>query len=118
MVVLKNKALLSIVLAVLMAAGLLVAGLLASVEPAQATFPGDNGRIAFSSHRAPASSYQIYSVSSSGRETDLSPVTTQLAGYDLYPVYSPDGTKIAFQRAASGGNSDIWTINSTGGQNA
>src|SRR5215212_225585 len=61
MVVLKNKAFRSIVLAVLMAAGLLVAGLLASVEPAQATFPGDNGRIAFASHRG-APTTQIYSV--------------------------------------------------------
>src|SRR5215210_2911601 len=117
MVVLKNKALRSIMLAVLMAAGLLVAGLMASVEPAQATFPGDNGRIAFSSNRAPATSLQIYSVASTGREADLNPVTTQLAGYDLSPSYSPDGTKIAFQRC-TGVNCDIWTINSTGGTNA
>src|SRR5215210_3660395 len=113
MVVLKNKALRSIMLAVLMAAGLLVAGLMALVEPAQATFPGDNGRIAFASNRAPTSSYQIYSVASTGREADLNPVTTQLAGYDYDPSYSPDGTKIAFQRYTSG-NWDIWTINSTG----
>ena len=120
MVVLKNKALLSIVLAVPMAAGLLVVGLLASVEPARATFPGDNGRIAFSSNRAPATSYQIYSVASTGREADLNPVTTQLAGVDVNPVYSPDGTKIAFQRTVTGGatNGDIWTISSSGGQNA
>ena len=117
MVVLKNKALRSIMLAVLLAAGLLVAGLMASVEPAQATFPGDNGRIAFSSNRAPATSFQIYSVNSTGREADLSPVTTQLAGFDGDPVYSPDGTKIAFERN-TGGNSNIWTISSTGGANA
>ncbi len=42
MVVLKNKALLSVMLAVLMAAGLL-----ALVEPAKAAFPGQNGKIAF-----------------------------------------------------------------------
>ena len=121
MVVLKNKASRSIVLAVLMAVGLLAAGLLASVKPAQATFPGDNGRIAFTSNRAPASSYQIYSVASTGREVDLSPVTTQLEGSDESPVYSPDGTKIAFQRTGgpvAGANADIWTISSTGGTNA
>ncbi len=101
-----------------MAAGLLVAGLLASAEPARATFPGDNGRIAFSSNRAPATSFQIYSVASTGREADLNPVTTQLAGSDEAPAYSPDGNKIAFQRTAGGPNPNIWTISSTGGTNA
>jgi Ca2+-binding RTX toxin-like protein len=115
MVVLKNKALLSIMLAVLMAAGLLVAGLLASVKPAQATFPGDNGRIAFTSDRGGA--FQIYSVSSTGREVDLNPVTTQLSGADFHPVYSPDGTKIAFQRTVAPAKANIWTISSSGGQN-
>jgi Tol biopolymer transport system component len=114
MVVLKNKALRTIMLAVALAAGLLAAGLLALVEPAQATFPGDNGRIAFSSNRG--ADFQIYSVSSTGTEVDLNPVTTQLSGNDENPVYSPDGTKIAFQRTV-GGDTDIWTISATGGTN-
>ena len=116
MVVLKNKALRTIMLAVLMAAGLLAAGLLALVEPAQATFPGDNGRIAFSSNRAPGGTSEIYSVSSTGTEVDLSPVTAQLTGSDNDPAYSPDGTKVAFTRTL-GGNTDIWTISATGGMN-
>jgi hypothetical protein len=115
MVVLKNKALRSIMLAVLMAAGLLVAGLLASVKPAQATFPGDNGTIAFTSTRGTGTS-EIYSVSSTGTEVDLTPVTAQLTGVVDDPAYSPDGTKIAFTRTLRG-NSDIWTISATGGTN-
>src|SRR5919107_3009426 len=120
MVVLKNKALLYEALCWRCSwrGGLLVAGLLSSVKPARATFPGDNGRIAFSSNRAPATSFQIYSVASTGREADLNPVTTQLAGIDGNPSYSPDGNKIAFQRSVGGANSNIWTISSTGGQNA
>jgi WD40-like Beta Propeller Repeat len=116
MVVLKNKALRTIMLAMALAAGLLAAGLMALVEPAQATFPGDNGRIAFASNRAPATAAQIYSVSSTGNEVDLNPVTTTLSGLDHDPVYSPDGTKIAFARL-TGGNWNIWTISSTGGTN-
>jgi hypothetical protein len=57
-------------------------------------------------------------VASTGREADLNPITTQLAGFDEAPAYSPDGNKIAFQRTVGGANPNIWTISSTGGQNA
>jgi Tol biopolymer transport system component len=92
-------------------------------SPASDLFPTwspDGKTIAFSSNRAPASSFQIYSVASTGREVDLSPITTQLAGFDMNPSYSPDGNKIAFQRTVNGAgtNANIWTISSTGGTNA
>ena len=114
MVVLKHKAIRSIMLAMLLAAGLLVVGLMALVEPAQATFPGNNGDIAFSSNRS--GGYQIYSLSSTGTEQNLNPVTTNLAGTDHDPAYSPDGTKVAFSRT-NGGETQIWTISATGGMN-
>ncbi len=68
MVVLKNKALLSITLAVLMAAGLLVAGLMALVEPAEAAFPGQNGKIAFTSARD--NNDEIYTMNTTGGALD------------------------------------------------
>jgi hypothetical protein len=69
MVVLKNKALLSVTLAVLMAAGLLVAGLMALVERAEAAFPGQNGKIAFTSTRDNVN-FEIYTMNSTGGAVD------------------------------------------------
>jgi hypothetical protein len=69
--VLKNKALLRVMLAVLMAAGLL-----ALVDPAKAAFPGQNGKIAFSSDRS--GNYDIFTVSSTGSEVGLNRITDDL----------------------------------------
>src|SRR5215208_6399518 len=110
MVVLKNKALLRVMLAVLMAAGLL-----ALVGPAKAAFPGQNGKIAFSSDRSGMNNYDIFTVRSTGTEVDLNQITNDPAR-DQEPAYSPDGSKIAF-RSERSGNWDIWTVNSTGPPN-
>jgi hypothetical protein len=71
MVVLKNKALLSITLAVLTAAVLLVAGLLvAPMDRAGAAFPGTNGKIAFASNRNNnATDFDIYTLTPGGGVT-------------------------------------------------
>jgi len=96
MVVLKNKALLSITLAVLMASGLLVAALLvAAADPAGAAFPGTNGKIVFSTITLDGSeAEQIYSMNPDG-----SGVTklTGLPGENTDPDGSADGQKIAFR---------------------
>ena len=48
------------------------------------------------------------------------PHTSQLiqlprnSGFNSHPVWSPDGTKIAFQRAAVMGQTDIWVMNVDG----
>jgi Tol biopolymer transport system component len=84
-------------------------------QPAQAAFPGQNGRIAFASDRA--GNYEIYTVSSTGTEVGLSRRTNDPAT-DQEPAYSPDGSKIAFQRCNVNGICDIWTVNSTGPQNS
>jgi TolB protein len=124
MVVLKNKALLSITLAVLMGAGLLVAALLvAPVNPAGAAFPGTNGKIALSSYRdnAAAADYDIYTVTPGGGATQLTRGNTSSGTYDIDkdPNYSADGTKIAFSSnrnspAAARTDYSIWTMNADG----
>jgi Ca2+-binding RTX toxin-like protein len=75
MVVLKNKPLLTITLAVLMAAGLLVAGLMALVEPAEGAFPGQNGKIAFTSSRD--GNFEIYTMNTTGGALDRLTNNTQ-----------------------------------------
>lgn len=72
----------------------LVICLSASSRPAEATSPGDNGKIVFLSSRD-SHVEQIYVMNADG--------TQQLAltndGYrHLYPSWSPDGRQILFQR--------------------
>ena len=81
-----------------------VAILLVTAAPAQATFPGDNGRIAFSSNRD--GNYEIYTMNADG--TGVARLTND-PGEDRTPSWSADGRKIAFQR-----DFEIWTMNADG----
>lgn len=83
--------------------GILAAGAVQAV-PAQATFPGRNGRIAL------ARSGDVYTMRADG--TDLRRVTSGAAA-DLQPVWSPDGTQIAFARL-SGTNFEVMVVNRDG----
>ena len=84
-------------------------------EPAQAAFPGENGRIAYFSYAL--GGFDIYSIRPGG---GYSP--TQLTEIDwfsaLYPAYSPDGTSIAYARwdgqNSNGPNYDIWVLSHDG----
>jgi Tol biopolymer transport system component len=61
------------------------------VDPALATFPGDNGRITFYSDRD--GSWKIYVMNADG--TDTRRLTSRIE-IDGEPSWSPDGSKIAF----------------------
>jgi Tol biopolymer transport system component len=88
--------------------------LLALTAPtaAHATFPGANGRIAFTSNLH--GSWQLYTMRPNG--TGLRQVT-HIPGspreYNLYQSWSPSGRKLAFIGGHSG-NLDIYTINADG----
>jgi len=88
---------------VLVAAGAILATcLLAMVGraiPAEAIFPGENGRIVF------ANNENIFTMNPDG--TAQKQLTND--GSDISPVWSPDNTKIAFVRGGS-----LYTMNADG----
>src|SRR6266550_2380912 len=93
----------------LLSAVTLVVGLLVSATPAQATFPGSRGKIAFSTDIG--DNPQVFTVESDG--SDQRQVTRDADGHAFAPDWSPDGTKIAFEGDATG-NHEIYLMNSNG----
>ncbi len=79
------------------------ASALFGAAPAQATFPGGNGRIVY------VAAGDLVTINPDG--TGQVPLTS--TGDADHPVWSPDGTRIAFDRTI-GGNSDVWVINDDG----
>lgn len=94
-------------IALLAALGLL----LAPVQPAEAAFPGENGRIAFSSDRTdgrgvnnPTGDAEIFTVRPDG--TGLRQLTFNRAD-DYGPDYGPDGDRITFTSDRDGASDDV-----------
>jgi TolB protein len=89
--------------------GVFLFGAVALVAPAQATFPGNNGKIAFHSDRD--GNYEIYTQNFDG--TGTAARLTNNAANDFYPNWSPDGAKIAFSSFRDG-NLEIYSMNADG----
>src|SRR5512132_1372494 len=85
-------------------------GMLVLVAPAHATFPGKNGKVAFQSDRANPSVYDVFTMNRDG--TNQTNLTNNLAN-DVYPSWSADGQKIAFQTNRDG-NDEIYSMNADG----
>jgi tricorn protease-like protein len=100
-------------------AAILAACLLALVgttKPAGATFPGVNGKIAFSRDRGGDSDgdAEIYRMNADG--SHLTRLTNNSVD-DTQPDWSPDGTKIAFMSGVhKGSNLEIYTMNADGSE--
>ena len=84
---------------------LLVIALLALASPAHASFPGQNGKIAF--YDNDGSHAGVFVMNSDG--SGATPVADGFVG----PRWSPDGTRFAAP-STQGGNTDIWTVNADG----
>jgi TolB protein len=103
----------------LVAVGLLVLiMMIVEARPAEATFPGKNGKIAFV--RVGALDSHIFTINPDGSE--LAKISTR-PFFDFSPAWSPDGKKIAFSGFTfSGltlprlirGDADIYVINADG----
>jgi WD40-like Beta Propeller Repeat len=91
----------------------LVALALAALLPAaaQAAFPGVSGKLAFSSPRSgfPTESNLFTMGADGSAQTQI----TSFNGDELYPAWSPDGAKIAFQQDP-GLHPEIWSANADG----
>ena len=92
--------------AITLAAGLLALGVL--TRPAEAAFPGLNGRILFTSERT--GDVEIYATD---RDGTLQSNLTNDPRYDIDPAISPDGKKVVFRRSNSG-DDDIYIMDSDG----
>jgi Tol biopolymer transport system component len=101
-----NVRVLAIVAALALAACLLA--LVVRVEPSQAAFPGQNGKIAFVSVRN-FESDEIYTMNANGtNQTNISNNDADNSS----PAWSPDGTKITFRREDF--TNQIYTMNADG----
>src|SRR5215210_1057225 len=88
------------------------------VDPAEAAFPGANGKIVFSSNKVtstnPTGDYEIFTINPDGSQ--LTQLTDNTSTQDKYPAWSPDGQYIAFMRSPDGViNPDIYVMSSDGG---
>ncbi len=95
----------------LRAAGWLIVFTLLIVNAASATYPGQNGRIAFVAHFT--GTWQLYSVKPDGSDlfqiTNLPPTEFPF----WFPDYSPDGKQLVFCHDMSGAV-ELYTINTDG----
>lgn len=92
--------------AAILAAGATMLG----ATPAQATFPGDNGRIVF--QRPVGKQVELFTVKANGKGLRR---LTRTRAWEEHAQWSADGRRLVFARSAPSGNpSEIWTMRADG----
>jgi Tol biopolymer transport system component len=88
----------------------MLAGLVTSIvaAPSSATFPGTNGRIAFSAFRERTDSLEIFTATRDGG--DVRKLTSNPGHFSVTPDWSPDGQRIAFDRRTFAGGKRVGQI--------
>src|SRR5215210_4767691 len=76
-------------------------------QSAFATFPAENGKIAFSSQRDGIE--EVYVMNADG--TGQTRLTNNPDIMDYWPRWSPNGTKMVFNRVVEGGDHEIYVMN-------
>ena len=99
-------------MALLVAAALVVAAfvVLFGAKPAQASFPGPNGKIAFvKSNGVDPDNGSIFTVNANGSGLTKIAASASATG----PAFSPTGTKVAYSQAVNGAQ-ELYTMNVDG----
>jgi TolB protein len=100
----------------LMLLGVAAAVAVAAAAPAQATYAGKNGPIAFQRFTGGQEDAEIFSMSPTGGRAHR---LTAGAGATFNPDFSPNGSQLAFERRYGDGRPDaIFTVKSSGGREA
>lgn len=86
-----------------------------AASPAQATFPGKNGLIAFSHFPGASNSNAAnFEIATIGLDSPFTPLPAQNPRKDNWPDWSPDGSQIVWWHAGTGGNFDVYKMNADG----
>jgi Tol biopolymer transport system component len=97
-------------LVLVLLAAIVVAVLAAAVGPAHATFPGSNGRFAFTSDEA--GNFDILTMNADGASRKN--LTANSTAFDVQPEWSPDAKTIAFTSLRNDGLGDIYVMDADG----
>jgi Tol biopolymer transport system component len=98
-----------VALAAAIVAAWLVVVLATPTKPAEAAFPGKNGKIVFVIQPGGFDSEIVTMKPNGDNKTQL----TNDQAFDANPTFSPNGKKIAFETGRSG-NGDIFTMSANG----
>lgn len=98
--------------AVLLAAAATILAMTFETRPAEAAFPGQNGKIVYESLDLSTWNYEIYVMNPDG--TGPTPLTDTPAA-DRMPALSPDGERLVFQRTIIiENNPEIYVVDADG----